>query len=359
MCIDESFNDFDNYVTERQMKYGTLLAFSITNSCPLKCEHCIVDANSIDDELSAESLKKCLIDLSEYKLINQISVTGGEPFYVPNKLKIFSEFCQESNIELGVVTSAYWASDYEKAYEIISQYPGVTDYCISTDQYHLKYVPLINIKNAYLAAKASNKTVKIRISGETEDTVKTHEILKTVYDIVSDQKEVTFQRIIPFGRAKENCKEHLKFVDEPFALPCCTNAPVVTERGIVEPCCGGIISLKGNHPLVLGDVKIDDLSTILNRSKSKWLLNYIRLWGFTELINEIENSDLKNKLPKSYLENDVCTTCCQLFADQEISDFLNELSQSLEFKLKVAYGMMHYYGDEKPIQIISEAYNLN
>lgn len=358
MYIDESLNDFDSYVTERQKKYGTLLAFSITNSCPLKCEHCIVDANSVNDELTVESLEKCLEDLIYYEPINQISVTGGEPFYVPDKLKIFSEFCQKSNIELGVVTSAYWASDYEKAMKTIEQYPGIKDYCISTDKYHVKFVPLANIKNAYLAAKALNKSVKIRISGENEDTVKAHEVLKSVYNIVSDPKDVTFQRIIPFGRAKENCKKHFKFVDKPFALPCCTNAPVVTERGIVEPCCGGIISLKGNHPLVLGDVRTDDLNTILNRAKSKWLLNYIRLWGFTGLINEIEKSDIKDKLPRLYLENDVCTTCCQLFADKEISDFLDNLSQSLEFRLKVAYGMMHYYNDGKPIEIISELYSL-
>lgn len=358
--MEALLDEFELFVTDRQKKYGTLLAFSITNSCPLKCTHCIVNANSFIDKLSSDDYHRCLTQLKNTDNgINQISVTGGEPFCVPQRLKIFSDFCSDQHISLGVVTSAYWAADFSEALETIKMYHGISHYSISTDQYHLKYVPVSHIKNAYFAAKRFNKKVVIRITGESVASVKQDDNLRNIYDFVTNEKEVVFQRLLPFGRAKSNCQKRFQFTKEPPLLPCFSNAPVIRENGFVEPCCGAIISLQGKHPMVLGNVLNDDLPSILSRIRSNWLFNYIRLWGLHDFIKIIKESELRDKLSEAYLEgDDVCTTCCELFADNDISNFLDNLSNTLAFRLKVAIGLNDYLHDDRALCLVRELYGI-
>jgi len=358
--IETLLDDFELFATNRQAKYGTLLAFSITNSCPLKCAHCIVNANSSNDKLSSDDFHRCLVQLSNLSnIITQISVTGGEPFYVPQKLKVFSDFCSDQNIRLGVVTSAHWAADFIEAIDTMKMYPGISHYSISTDKHHLRFVPIANIKNAYFAAKQLNKKVVIRITGESELSVKQDDNLRDIYDFVTDEKEVVFQRLLPFGRAKKSCKKRFQYTKEPPLMPCFSNAPVIRENGFVGPCCGAIISLNGQHPMVLGNVLDDDLPSILSRTKSNWLFNYIRLWGLHDFIEIIKESELRNKLSERYLEgDDVCTTCCELFADKEIANFLENMSKTLAFRLKVAVGINDFLHDDRPLSLLRELYGL-
>lgn len=357
--IETLLDEFELFATDRQQQYGTLLAFSITNSCPLKCTHCIVNANSFTDKLSADDYHRCLAQiLNMDNTINQISVTGGEPFCVPQRLKIFSDFCSDQQIRLGVVTSAYWATDLLTALDTIKIYPGISHYSISTDQYHLRYVPVTNIKNAYFAAKQLNNKVVIRITGESEASVKRDDNLRNIYDFVADEKEVVFQRLLPFGRAKNNCQKRFHYTKEPPLLPCFSNAPVIRENGFVEPCCGAIISLQGKHPMILGNVFNDDLLSILSRIKSNWLFNYIRLWGLHDFVKIIGESELRDKLSGMYLEDDVCTTCCELFADNDIANFLDSLSKTLAFRLKVAIGLNEYFHDDSALNLVKEQYGV-
>lgn len=356
---EKTLFEFKNFVEERQKKYGSLLAFSITNSCPLKCKHCIVDANSSYESITDVDYNFYLNQiLNLNKRIEQISITGGEPFYVPEKLKIFERFCSANKIQLGVVTSAYWATSLGKAEEIINKFEGISHYSISTDKYHLKYVSIKSIRNAYLKAKYLGKKIVIRVSGETEESIKYNSELYNIYKFVDKKEEIVFQRLLPFGRAKINCKDSFIYVDKPSHIPCLSNAPVIRENGIVEPCCGSIISLQGKHPLVLGNVLKDDISNIFLKIKTNWLFNYIRLWGLNDFIEIIEKSHLKNKLPKKYLQDDICTTCCALFSDCEISEYLFNLSNFLSFRLKVALGLYYYLDDVSSLNYIKETYDI-
>ena len=238
-------------------------------------------------------------------------------------------------------------------------YEGIRHYSISTDQYHLKYVSMSCIKNAYIAAKHLNKKVVIRISGESADSIMQDDALKEVYDFVTNEKEVVFQRLLPFGRAKSNCHKRFQFTEIPPSLPCFSNAPVIRENGFVEPCCGAIISLQGNHPMVLGNVLNEDFSSILSKINENWLFNYIRLWGLHDFIEIIEKSEHSDKLSKMYLDgDDVCTTCCEIFSDKNISNFLENISKSLEFRLKVAIGLKEYFDNENAINIVKVKYGI-
>lgn len=370
MKLERSLNEeiFDNNITEeewdsleelavnRQKKYATLLAFSITNQCPLKCDHCVVDASSVKeiDEMPIDKFKDLVLQLSDLKgIVEQISITGGEPFVKPEKIKFLSDHACKNGIKVGVVTSAFWARTPEIAQATVDEFSNLYAYAISTDVYHIKYVPLHFIKNAYFAAKNRNKRISIRIAQRYNPSEKEEHILKYVQSFVEDEREITIQNLIPFGRAKKYIQDAgYPWIDKVSCIPCFSNAPVICENGIVEPCCGALLELKDQHPMVLGNVYEDSLKQIYNNIQYNALFHYIRLWGLKDLVSLIENSELKYRLPKHYIQNDPCTACCYLFSDVYISKFLNELSKTLAFRFKVAAGMSYYLDDDKMLNSI-------
>jgi MoaA/NifB/PqqE/SkfB family radical SAM enzyme len=357
---------YDSMITSNQKKYGNFIAFSITNSCPLNCDHCITNANSNDMEFtSAINYLQCLSQLININpQIEQIIITGGEPFYKPEKLKIFSNFCSANKLDLAVMTSGYWAFNYDNALEIINEYSGIKNYCISTDKYHIKYVPIDYIKNAYLAAKSLDKKVSIKITGETNNSLKKKTYLNGIFQFIEDEKDLIFQNLMPIGRAKENCKNEFTYKNEPPHIACTSSIIFIKEDGEVEPCCGPLPLLKTKHHMEFGSILRDDIPTIFRNIKTNWLFNFIRLWGFRDLIGYLRNSDLADRLPNSYVElpnndfeNETCIICGTLFADEKISDYLYTISKSLDFRLKVALGMRYYFDDCEPLNHLIGNYN--
>ena len=364
MLLDE----YDSKVTNNQKKYGSYIGFSITNSCPLNCEHCIVNANSYNEELiSASDYHWYLLQLIKNNPeLEEIVITGGEPFYRPNKLKVFSDFCYMHKINLAVVTSGYWASNYNRALATIIKYPGIGKYAISTDKYHIKHLSMNYIRNAYVAAKSLNKKVHIKITGETKNSLKKNNCLNEIFEFVKDENDLFFQCLMPIGRAKENCKNEFAYKSTPSNIIPCTSAAIfIKENGRVEPCCGILPFLKTEHHMALGNILYDDISAIFNNIKTNWLFNFIRLWGFNDLMNIIKDSELAEKLPdsflklkKEFLRDEVCSLCSSLFADQEISDYLYNISKDFDFRFKVALGMVYYFDDHEPLNYLFENYNI-
>src|SRR5660398_164141 len=84
-------DDIETFIYDRQKNYGSCLTISFTNRCPLKCEHCFVDALSsggVDmDTKMVSNIASQLKDLQG--TITHIGLTGGEPFLRPKEIKLF------------------------------------------------------------------------------------------------------------------------------------------------------------------------------------------------------------------------------------------------------------------------------
>ncbi len=355
LSVDEEYEQLENQRTEQQKRYGELFAFSITRQCPLKCDHCIVNSDPISKKhkVNCENFKIIVKNIVLQKKIKQLSITGGEPFSIPRQLMYVSNQASKNKIKVGVVTSAYWAKTPESAEKTIENFSDIDAYAISTDIHHQKYIPLQNVKNAYFAIKKHNKKVDIRIAHQYNPTDSEKKVITQVQSFVKDPSEIKTQTILPFGRATQFMEsDSLNFGPSISSLPCFSNAPLVLENGIVEPCCGALTALKIKHPMILGDLITDSIQDIRDNAFKNALFQHIRLWGFRDLIPLIKKSKWKKCLPQLVGQSDTCSTCALIFSNPELADYLMEKSNELSFQFKVGLGMYYYFDNNKMLKFI-------
>jgi len=76
--------------------FPSTISWQITNSCNLRCSHCINSSGSpLPDELDTDEAMKFVSELAQIGVF-RISFTGGEPLMRPDFLKIASYAFQET-----------------------------------------------------------------------------------------------------------------------------------------------------------------------------------------------------------------------------------------------------------------------
>ncbi len=103
----------ESSVWEEERNYlsaPTEVHFSVTNSCPIKCEHCYMDSGSSGpDELDLNSCKKVLDSLSKMGVFH-VALGGGEAF---SRCDFFSiaEYARKVGIVPNLTTNGYYIDD--------------------------------------------------------------------------------------------------------------------------------------------------------------------------------------------------------------------------------------------------------
>lgn len=357
----EVLNEFDKMLSEHQSRYMETLSISITNECPLQCKHCIVDANSRKHGFVPEVIPSFMNRLKTYKNLanlKSISVTGGEPFCKKQILKSFSDFCHETNLRLNVITSAYWARDINATELELNRYPNIDHVTLSTDDYHLEHVPFSNIANAIKCCKNMQIGVSLKITGHTQETLSHHPQLSALLDLVDVRTDIIYQNTIPLGRAARIAGINRKITRTIPCMVCVANAPLIREDGDVLPCCSYFVTQGGQNPLTMGNFFKDETAHVFEQIKTNWILHFIRIWGFRELIEEYKESNNDSIMKGDYWESDVCHVCIKAFADQDFGNFVNILSQSLQFRLRVAIALKEYLKDSYAFEWIKSKYTI-
>lgn len=123
--IDRNIGGKENYQPAK------LVVFSITNKCPLRCEHCF-EAKSLGkkDHLSLSQIKEVLTRLKRNGL-TKVGISGGEPMTRLDDIVDFvGEFSKE--VDFWVLTSGYNVN-YENALRLKKS--GVKGLSISADHF--------------------------------------------------------------------------------------------------------------------------------------------------------------------------------------------------------------------------------
>jgi organic radical activating enzyme len=129
------------------------LGILVTMKCPLECAHCGIESSPRREEiLDRELIVSRLREIGEQGKIQQLIITGGEPFAVRPLLHAILEVALEYDIYTYVQSSGFWASSRERAIATLTQLPRITHLGISADEYHESFVPLQYVKNALEAA---------------------------------------------------------------------------------------------------------------------------------------------------------------------------------------------------------------
>lgn len=346
------FSQLDNYITDIQQRKRRILSISLTNYCNINCAHCIRNAGGINKtHLSGSIIEKIVDDFSKIgNKVKFLGLTGGEPFQRPDAIKTLSKAGAECGMSVGVVSNAYWAESLDHAIDVIDEFIYIDQYDISTDFFHLEYIPLSYIKNVYSAAKKRNKKVVIRLTEGCALPYAEQKIIEEVKSFAGE--DVSIQNLFYFGRAKSLNTLATPTKSLPY-LPCFTEGPFIREDGIVLPCCKSLAGIDSLHPLILGNLNYQSLADIFTLSEQNPILHFIRVWGFGPIYEMMEKSDIANLLPEITTGMDACSICAQIFSNPEFCEYIKLLSNKFEFKLHVAVGRWHYLKESDMLDAIN------
>lgn len=341
----------ENYTLDQKIErvnitYGRHLSISITQRCPLRCSHCIVSCLPSNDkslDIPESAIQMIIDDLPRLsESIKQISFTGGEPFLCKDVMHKISETASKHSISCGAVTSAHWATSVEKAKKTLEETPHLEHITISYDKYHSEYIRLSHIRDAVVAAEELGKTASIRASIPPNAEDSHLNFLKALRFEFGDR--VHTQEVLSFGRASD-LNINANYSATVPILPCLSSGPHVTESGSVIPCCSTLDNkIPASHPLSLGNISEISLADVYQDFNHNVLLNFIRLWGFPQIMDVLIKEMPEKYSEIKYVEEGQCSLCATLMHDKETVNFLSEWIKDIDVHLKTAAGAASHFG---------------
>lgn len=317
------------------------LGFTVTKACPLKCAHCSASAGP---ELGGTTFGAAFTDRVVAQLpelrdldVRFLDFTGGEPTLAPEFVKRVSAAGKSVGMTCGMVTAAHWARNSDQAHRFITRFDDVDNWDISTDVYHVPFVPLEQAKRAYDVLRDRGKNPLMRIAHHETMTYEDAKLIEYVYDFAGEN--IAFQSVGPVGRAA------LLFQDVPVnreqadVSACPTTGPLVKVTGEVSPCCSSLSYAGFAHPLMLGNAFTDRLVDIVSRWRVHPLLQTIRLWGFGVVLDWLQDEGVDEQY-RRVLRHRSCELCVQLLQDAELADWAMQHASRFDHRVKLAHALL-------------------
>lgn len=260
--------------------FGSHLAVSLTNNCPLRCSHCIVSAVHAGTDTSERPRKlasRIGASLSNLKgRIKVLTFTGGEAPLAGDAFVSLGKHANSLGIHTALMTSAYWARNEKAATDFVRRHSFLNTVTISVDRHHIAHLPLSFSRNAVSALLAAGKSVSVRATLDTFDPASEDQLLlKELRSTFPCLIETQSTRML--GRAAT--LEGVTSRDEVPFSQCLSDGPHIDHEGVVLPCCSDLVAVSQPHCLVLGNVLQEQLEDIYERMLTNFLLSFIRLYG--------------------------------------------------------------------------------
>jgi MoaA/NifB/PqqE/SkfB family radical SAM enzyme len=132
------------------------LALKISRRCPVGCEFCCDPRDFDTNKLTVEEMSRWIAEAMDAvpNLLGIVSFTGGDPFVHVEDILRVGRVSAGYGLDMALITSAYWASSYDKARRILERLREVrlARFSLSADPSHQVRVPIQNVKNALKAA---------------------------------------------------------------------------------------------------------------------------------------------------------------------------------------------------------------
>jgi MoaA/NifB/PqqE/SkfB family radical SAM enzyme len=337
-----------------EMPFLRNIGLLMTYKCQVACPHCIIEAGPHrKEQVRLDDAFQWIRQAAGYRdgYIRVLSLTGGEPFYDLAHLKSISDFGAACGLFVSAVTNAFWALTEKAAIEILRELDALKMLQISTDVYHQVSIPFERVKNAVYAAKACGVPYTVAVCTENTKDRGYLQVLDQLREITEKESiftAITFQA----GRAVKNHLQYQTSEVPPVSACSAGSSPIVFPDGRVIACIGPVIDLPSAHPLVLGDLREESLSEILDRAERNPILHAIRIWGPRRLISMAKDAGLGPYLPQTYVEGSVCHACYELMAESRIVGFMAELAQDFEFQRRVAYARVYYLREPQMVECL-------
>jgi pyruvate-formate lyase-activating enzyme len=314
------------------------VGFSLTEACPLRCRHCLISPVSGSRNnlyLPLELAKSYALQMPELRLrgIRFISFTGGEPLLAVEQLAALSEAAAKNDITCTVVTACHWARDADSALQCIRRLPWIDTWVLSTDIYHIEYVPA---ENAILAARAAlqeNRHVQVRMTVPTPLPAKHQHLEIYLRERLPSQVPISVQPVINLG-LDPNAAGGDATATVP-GWPCIPSGMVIRADGTVSPCCAALISVREQHPFQYPRADQSGIAAAHYTWCTDPLLQLMRAVGFAPLLYWLKELFPDHRLLYECPRHP-CQCCIELWGDPGVSSELRARAELPRNRTKIA-----------------------
>lgn len=318
----------------------------LTYHCQASCAHCILRAGpDRHEEVSLEDARDWIRQIAAYRkgCVYVLSLTGGEPFSNLKLLRAVMEIAAENKLYISVVTNGFWATERNRAKELLQSLPEICFLSISTDLYHQKFVPFENVKNAMWAAKECGIPFYVSVVADNIADPDYQQVYNELLKL-TDPKNIRTGITFPVGRAAD-IKDDLRYSlsSEPCPEVCQASAsPCIFPDGRVYGCIGPLLELQEQQPLYLGNLREHSVAEIFDHSETNAVLHALRLWGPARFFSWLQEAGMGDHLPTVFVSGSNCQACYTILSDPTVREWLHQLEQNTEFRQMVAYGRLYH-----------------
>ena len=274
------------------------LGLLLTYRCNAYCRHCYFNAGpSRKEEISRHQVFKYIDQAADFSTLKMISLTGGEPFLLPELLREALSYASDRGLKTEVVTNCSWAESGETAMDQLSILAdaGLDIVNISADDFHQEFIPFNHVRNCYEAAREVGLKITILCSVAKSSRLTAEKVVKFLGDeniyilrggrrppsnAYSMAVETAF---IPAGRGSHIPRGEWVIGHDSTTGPCShvLRDIAIEPSGWVLPCCSAAGLIKS---LKLGNLRMSPLSRIIERANKRKIFDILVRKGPQELL---------------------------------------------------------------------------
>ena len=273
----------------------------LTERCNIHCSHCWLDpTENVKQDMALEEARRYIDQASEIPSMEWISLTGGEPFLLPELMLGVVGHASSMGLRTECVTNCAWADsmeDAEKTLEALKDV-GLEVVNISSDDFHQEHVPFGNVANCFEAARGLGLKIVIMSAARRNGSLGVDEIAQRLGedDIKILGRETSqppsFSALavetgfVPAGRGASLPREEWLIEGSPVEGPCnlVLRDVGVDPRGNVLQCCSAASILDNAK---LGNASEEKLKDILERANRSPLYKDLRERGPANIAEEL------------------------------------------------------------------------
>lgn len=314
------------------------LGLMYTEQCTAACMHCITNSSPRVTRRIPYERARSYIEQS-VGLVPHISFTGGEIFIYYDELKELVRYCTDLDLEVSVITNAFWATSLDEARRRLSELAerGLDLIAVSVDKFHLPWIGPERCAHVVRAGVELGLPVSVRIT-----KVKVDPWAEEQARIFAEMGgEVTVNETLPLGRGCRLNRDTLDSSPTPPEESCnMVLVPMVAPDQRVLACCGPALYTTPDSPLYLGSTRDEDLRTILLRAQKDPLLAAILVWGPAWLREQLFAHGLGELSPPADRYFGICHVCLDLMNSPPIVEHLYRILGDQDLRRRLACAVL-------------------
>lgn len=312
------------------------ICFLTTYQCNAQCDHCECRPH-VKDRISGEDLLRYIDEATALGTVGQVIFSGGEPTLLKEDLFRAISHASSKGLLTRVVTNGWWGGPTRQTgLEFLDQLIGcgLTEINISIDDQHQEWIPLHQVRNAFLACV--ERKFQCLIGHKATATMKiTKAFLEEFFgvelvDWVPDREYsadeacrlISTGPLVPVGpTSRDYPDEELTYL--PSWRHSCSSVLkdiVVGADYQLMSCCG--IVTKHLPELNLGDIRNARMIDLIDKANRDVILNWIALEGPAAIADFVKEKDPSIKFRDRYVG--ICHICNEVLTRPDVRTILSE-----------------------------------